>query len=241
MPNHPNQWTKEEAEFAISHYENGHTSGEISLMLSNSGKFRPRSPDAVGRFLRRREEEKTRQPKDENQLRSFWTDEEVEFVVQCQKDGYSAGVTATMINDSPLRKDCAPVTRNAVIGVWNRNKEKLAPKEKIEKKPGLKREMIQKKLEIEEKLDREKKFEKFIYPPSFHLAEHMDKLFAPTKLSEREKMTIFNLKDGKCRFPFDDPRTENFHYCGEPVDYNKGRSYCSFHYRVCYQKSVVSK
>lgn len=38
-----------------------------------------------------------------------------------------------------------------------------------------------------------------------------------------------------CRFPYGDPREDNFHYCQEPQSHG---SYCAYHYSICYRSTA---
>ena len=145
------------------------------------------------------------------------------------KEGKSAGVIAKEMTDAGMRADCNPITRNAIIGIWTRNKE-LLREEQSGTKPKKKRlpKVVTKKSFRFERLDAP-------LPPSMHLIESLDNYKVPEPTNDRT--TILTLKNNQCRFPFDDPRSENFHYCGEPVDYRLGRSYCTFHHRVCYRQT----
>ena len=157
-------------------------------------------------------------------LRTKWTEEEIEFAIKKHGEGYSAGITADFFRKEGLRKDCATVTRNAIIGIWARHRDRLNIPEKS----------ITKRNEQSPEYQNERKRTKHeVCEPSFHLEENMN--FLKPEVETVERTTIANLKRNSCRFPFDDPRTENFHYCGEPVDYSKGKSYCTFHHQVCYR------
>ena len=157
-------------------------------------------------------------------LRIKWTDDEIKFVVDKQREGFSAGVIAKMMTELGMRADCTPITRNAVVSVWQRHREKLVSINQLQIKTRLKR-TIKKIEETEEEIP-------VVFEPSFHIEERMNELVVESV--EPKKMTIETLKEGCCRFPFNDPRNEDFYYCGEPVDYSRGRSYCKFHYKICY-------
>lgn len=152
-----------------------------------------------------------------------WTQEEIDFVIKAHADGYSARATAKLMTELGMRADCAPMTRNMIVGVLDRNRDKLTPKpEKRISLPKI----------SSPRLPEEKRKEKKIYPPSFQYIERMDTL--KVNESRDNKTTLESLRNNQCRFPFGDPHSEEFHYCAEPIDYKKGRSYCKFHYAVCY-------
>ncbi len=158
-------------------------------------------------------------------LRIKWTDEEIQFVIEKQKEGLSCGVIAKLMNELGMRSDCAPVTRNAVVGVWDRHREKLTKENDLQSKTRLSKTV--------KKKETSKPPAGFVFEPSLHIEKRMNDMKAPD--SSNERMTIENVRDRCCKFPFNDPRTEDFYYCGEPIDYGRGRSYCKFHYEVCYQ------
>jgi GcrA cell cycle regulator len=45
--------------------------------------------------------------------------------------------------------------------------------------------------------------------------------------------TFLELAQGRCRWPINDPRAENFHYCGNEA--SAGLSYCAGHARLAYR------
>lgn len=146
-------------------------------------------------------------------LRKLWTEEEIAFTLECLKAGMSASVTAATMNAKGMRADCAPVTRNAIVGVWNRNDKYRGNHFEIPK------QKIRLKKKIQESIAKNKK---------------------RNYVNEGNGISFFSLKEGVCRFPYGDPDLEQLRYCGDPVDYTKGRAYCAMHYRVCYQPARKS-
>lgn len=51
-----------------------------------------------------------------------------------------------------------------------------------------------------------------------------------------ERITIMELRESTCRWPYGDPSTEEFRFCGaeSPI----GTPYCSFHSKVAYQPTT---
>jgi hypothetical protein len=175
-------------------------------------------------------------------LRIKWTEEEIQFVIDKQKEGLSCGVIAKLMNKLGMRSDCAPVTRNAVVGVWDRHRSKLTKENELQTKTVLKKSHKKKDgpksfvgslFKPNHHVEQPKSFAGVIFEPSHHIEQRMNEL----KVSEvsNERMTMENVRDRCCKFPFNDPRTEDFFYCGEPIDYRLGRSYCTYHYKICYQ------
>lgn len=223
-------WTKDEETFALEQVSKGVGVSEISRMMKKVEGFYPRTPDAIWKHMRRL---KSRDGEDRTIVRRkdgprlTWTQEETDYVLRGMKEGKSAGVIAKEMGELGMRSDCNPVTRNAIIGVWNRNKE-LA-RESLAQAPKKKQRI---KKVVTKKPFRFERLEAPI-PPSLHLIESLDKYKVENPNSDR--VTILTLKNNGCRFPFDDPKSDDFHYCGEPIDYSIGRSYCAFHHRVCYR------
>jgi GcrA cell cycle regulator len=153
-----------------------------------------------------------------------WTQEEIDFVIQAHADGYSAGATAKLMTELGMRSDCAPLTRNMIVGVWDRHRDKLTARpDKIVRLPKI----------VSPKEPKENRVPNKPNPPNFQYLQRMDTLKA-TESEDDGRVTIVDLKNRQCRFPFGDPRNDDFHYCAEPIDYAKGRSYCKFHYAICY-------
>jgi GcrA cell cycle regulator len=56
------------------------------------------------------------------------------------------------------------------------------------------------------------------------------------KQTAAPKKTVATLDAKDCRWPFGDPRDEDFHFCGEPGI--PGRPYCAHHWRMAFQPSA---
>ena len=140
----------------------------------------------------------------------LWTKEEVDFAMQCLQQGMSAGVTAKTMNEQGWRADCGPITRNMIVGVWSRNDDYKGRHVRI---PVNK---IRLKKKVSEKIAAKQK--------------------NPSSKSEipEDGLKFSQLREGVCRFPYGDPDLEPIRYCGHPVDYTKGRAYCTMHYHLCY-------
>jgi GcrA cell cycle regulator len=136
-----------------------------------------------------------------------WTQEEIDASIDLFNQGYSAQRTADELNKLGVRSDCASITRNAIIGVWNRHKDKADPLKRIEVR---KEEHLQAVIKKKEHV-----------PKREELANH-------------DFDSILDLSPWQCRYPIGDLRENDFHFCGETVEANKGRSYCAEHYKLCY-------
>jgi GcrA cell cycle regulator len=146
-----------------------------------------------------------------------WTSERIELVKRCLHAGLSCGQIAREIG----------VTRNAVIGKMNRL--------------GLSRpkDVIGRQLEQRRtaRLARPKT------PRIWRSRPHHEMLMAafPRPQPRPEDIpiyngrgcTLFELSQGKCRWPISNPGAEDFCFCGnEPV---KGLPYCLGHARIAYR------
>lgn len=58
----------------------------------------------------------------------------------------------------------------------------------------------------------------------------------PPKPPTARMVALLDLGPGDCRFPVNDPRNDDFGFCGAP---KAGRSYCEYHHRLCYRPPEV--
>jgi GcrA cell cycle regulator len=152
-----------------------------------------------------------------------WTSERIELLRRCLHAGLSCGQIAREIG----------VTRNAVIGKMNRL--------------GLSRpkDVIGSQLEQRHaaRLARQKNTRTFRpkHPRLNIFAQHEMLLAAFPRQPRAEDIpiyngrgcTLFELGQGKCRWPISNPGAEDFCFCGnEPV---KGLPYCPGHARIAYR------
>lgn len=163
-------------------------------------------------------------------VRLSWTEEEVNFVFDCLSSGMSASVIVMAMKDKGMRSDCLPLTRNAIVGVWNRDKER-----KLE---------CQKKANIEGKPTKKKTVKKVGNMTNLLLGiKSTYNPRPPTKpkvfIPPNDGVAFMDLKNMMCRFPYGDP-TEEMRYCGHPVEFERTKSYCKMHYQICYVTSRKS-
>jgi GcrA cell cycle regulator len=180
-----------------------------------------------------------------------WSDERVELLKKMWGEGQSA---------SQIAKELGGVTRNAVIGkvhrlgLSNRNNgakaeaAKPAPEEKTEAKPasGPKAKPTE---EAEPKPEPAEetapvpmsRARAAIIPAGQRLppqpsANEIDPA-ALAKVSEIEKkarkLSLMELTERTCKWPVGDPATEDFWFCGLPVQ--PGKPYCEAHVGVAFQ------
>jgi hypothetical protein len=122
----------------------------------------------------------------------------------------SASVAAKHMNEKGWRSDCAPITRNSIIGVWARKSEK--------KDTDIKKTRVN--IHLRNKT-RTRDVEK-------------NKVNFPAQQIPENGLAFEQIGPGNCRFPYGDPTKEALRYCGHPIDYSKGASYCQMHYKLCY-------
>lgn len=160
-------------------------------------------------------------------IRLSWTDEEIDFVFDCLAAGMTAALTVLAMTEKEMRSDCLPITRNAVVGLWNRDKER---KEKCQKQADLNRVPSRRKKPKDQpktgKLTNMLFGLKTTYNP---LPPRKPKIYIPPD----DGVTMMELTNMMCRFPYGEG-FENIRYCGHLVDFGRTKSYCKNHYQICY-------
>ena len=162
-----------------------------------------------------------------------WTDERVELLKRMWGEGQSA---------SQIAKELGGVTRNAVIGKVHRlgmsnratgaspaksePKEKSAatPKPKPASKPEPARPARRQIIPAGQPL-----------PPQPSANEISPEALAKVNEIEKKtkKLTLMELTEKTCKWPAGDPATEDFWFCGLPVE--AGKPYCEAHVGVAFQ------
>ncbi|MBP0483405.1 GcrA family cell cycle regulator [Sagittula salina] len=180
-----------------------------------------------------------------------WTDERVELLKKMWSEGQSA---------SQIAKELGGVTRNAVIGkvhrlgLSNRAGAAPAPETKPEPKPApaaAKPKPAPKPVEAKPESRPEPApvaaapsplpARKQIIPAGQPLPPQPSaneiSPEALAKVSEVEKkakrLTLMELTERTCKWPVGDPATEDFWFCGLPVQ--QGKPYCEAHVGVAFQ------
>ncbi len=175
-----------------------------------------------------------------------WTDERVELLKKMWGEGQSA---------SQIAKELGGVTRNAVIGKVHRlglsnrattsttaksePKEKpAAPKPKAEPRPSPKTESARPVTPQDSKPVHIRK--QIIpagqpLPPQPSANEISPEALAKVNEVEKKskKITLMELTERTCKWPVGDPATEDFWFCGLPVQ--AGKPYCEAHVGVAFQ------
>ncbi len=179
-----------------------------------------------------------------------WSDDRVELLKKMWGEGQSA---------SQIAKELGGVTRNAVIGKVHRlglsnrsggGKSADASKTKAEAKPAPKAKAKPSrpaKTAVEKKADEtpaapvQTRARAAIIPAGQRLppqpsANEIDPA-ALAKVSEIEKkakkLHLMELTERTCKWPVGDPATEDFWFCGLPVQ--TGKPYCEAHVGVAFQ------
>lgn len=183
-----------------------------------------------------------------------WTDDRVETLKRMWGEGQSA---------SQIAKELGGVTRNAVIGKVHRlglsnragsggNAGKAAAKEKAPSKPATpkappkaKAEPASKPKKEEPELDENgipiSAARRAIIPAGQPLPPQPSaneiSPEALAKVSEVEKsakrISLMELTEKTCKWPVGDPATDDFWFCGLPVQ--QGKPYCEAHVGVAFQ------
>ena len=166
-----------------------------------------------------------------------WTDERVELLKKMWSEGQSA---------SQIAKELGGVTRNAVIGKVHRlglsNRAGAAPAA-AEAKPEPKTQPAAAKAKPQPKATTPavSPARKQIIPAGQPLPpQPSTNEISPealAKVSEIEKkakrLTLMELTERTCKWPVGDPATEDFWFCGLPVQ--QGKPYCEAHVGVAFQ------
>lgn len=174
-----------------------------------------------------------------------WTDERVDVLKSMWGEGKSA---------SQIAKELGGVTRNAVIGKVHRlglsnrastttrpaAKEKPAPKEAAEAKPVVEEQPAK----VEETapvrilpIPPRKPIIKAgqPLPPQPSANEVSAEALANVKEVEKSarRLNLMELTERTCKWPVGDPATDDFWFCGHPVQ--QGKPYCEAHVAVAFQ------
>ncbi|WP_227268859.1 GcrA family cell cycle regulator [Roseobacter weihaiensis] len=174
-----------------------------------------------------------------------WTDERVELLKKMWGEGQSA---------SQIAKELGGVTRNAVIGKVHRlglsnrattttkteNKAKPAPKVEAKSKPTPKPAEPAAKAAAEPAPKPLPPRKQIIpagqpLPPQPSANEISPEALAKVSAIEKKakRLSLMELTERTCKWPVGDPATEDFWFCGLPVQ--QGKPYCEAHVGVAFQ------
>ncbi len=174
-----------------------------------------------------------------------WTDERVELLKKMWGEGQSA---------SQIAKELGGVTRNAVIGKVHRlglsnrttggatkteAKAKPAPKAEAKPKPSPKTEPAR-PAPVPEAKPATPARRQIIpagqpLPPQPSANEISPEALAKVNEVEKKakKLSLMELTERTCKWPVGDPATDDFWFCGLPVQ--PGKPYCEAHVGVAFQ------
>lgn len=174
-----------------------------------------------------------------------WTDERVELLKKMWGEGQSA---------SQIAKELGGVTRNAVIGKVHRlglsnrattttkteTKQKAAPKTETKPKPASKPAEAEART-ADAPTPKPIPARKQIIPagqplpPQPSANEISPEALAKVSAVEKKarKLSLMELTERTCKWPVGDPATEDFWFCGLPVQ--QGKPYCEAHVGVAFQ------
>ncbi|MBK5933823.1 GcrA cell cycle regulator [Rhodovulum imhoffii] len=177
-----------------------------------------------------------------------WTEERVETLKRMWAEGQSA---------SQIAKELGGVTRNAVIGKVHRlglsnragsngkpaaaTREKTAPKpEPAAEKPPVREKPAPRPEPVAETPVHSTPRRQIIpagrpLPPQPSANEISPEALASVREVEKtaKKLTLMELTERTCKWPIGDPATEDFWFCGLPVQ--PGKPYCEAHVGVAFQ------
>ncbi|MEM6942105.1 MAG: GcrA family cell cycle regulator [Pseudomonadota bacterium] len=173
-----------------------------------------------------------------------WTDERVELLKKMWGEGQSA---------SQIAKELGGVTRNAVIGKVHRlglsNRATSTPKTEAKPKPATKteakakpaRKPVEAAPRAEPTAPKPVSARKQIIPagqplpPQPSANEISPEALAKVSAIEKKakKLTLMELTERTCKWPVGDPATDDFWFCGLPVQ--QGKPYCEAHVGVAFQ------
>ncbi|MBF9034111.1 GcrA cell cycle regulator [Rhodobacterales bacterium HKCCE2091] len=182
-----------------------------------------------------------------------WTDERVETLKRMWSEGQSA---------SQIAKELGGVTRNAVIGkvhrlgLSNRTSGPVKPAEKPDPKPAAAQGAQPKPAPKPEPAPRLEPAAAETAPARPSNVTPLRKAVVPAgqplppqpsaneispealaKVNEIEKkarrISLMELTERTCKWPIGDPATEDFYFCGLPVQ--QGKPYCEAHVGVAFQ------
>ncbi|WP_375230365.1 GcrA family cell cycle regulator [Roseobacter sp. S98] len=176
-----------------------------------------------------------------------WTDERVEMLKKMWGEGQSA---------SQIAKELGGVTRNAVIGKVHRlglsNRATAAAKPEPKAKPAPKAEAKPKAAPKPAEPAATARAEPEAAPKPLPARKQIIPAGQPlppqpsaneispealAKVSEIEKkakkLSLMELTERTCKWPVGDPATDNFWFCGLPVQ--QGKPYCEAHVGVAFQ------
>ena len=164
-----------------------------------------------------------------------WKEEHIEYLRECANKGLSGSEMAEELS----KRFSIHLTRNAIIGKAHRLGIKFgkSSSKKIEfiteKKVGNKVKAIRQPVKREDRQILEIKPKKDLQLKTISILadkKRMHDFYNPNAFG----VELIDLREGQCRYPMGDVRTNDLLFCGEPIDKTKQSSYCSYCHTVVY-------
>jgi GcrA cell cycle regulator len=147
-----------------------------------------------------------------------WTDERVELLKKLWADGLSA---------SQIAAELGGVTRNAVIGKVHRlglSGRAKSPSTAVPRQRKVRTATLRPRMRFNGNT---------ALMPSYEAEYEADLDPIANVVPMGPRVSITQLSEATCRWPFGDPTAEDFAYCGSVT--KSGTPYCPYHARVAYQ------
>lgn len=147
-----------------------------------------------------------------------WTDERVELLKKLWADGLSA---------SQIAAELGGVTRNAVIGKVHRlglSGRAKSPSSAVPRQRKVRTASLRPRMRFNGNA---------ALMPSYETEYETDLDPVANVVPMGPRVSITQLSEATCRWPFGDPSAEDFAYCGSAT--KTGTPYCPYHARVAYQ------
>ncbi|MGD9724499.1 MAG: GcrA family cell cycle regulator [Pirellulales bacterium] len=154
------------------------------------------------------------------EIRLAWTPDRIERLIELWRAGYSAGAIAAMMGGT---------SREAVCGkIWRLSRTV----------PGLQRveptniKYYHVAAKITRKIRDGRKAQDRPQEGSERAPNFSATPLPPEPPPPPRMVSLADLDAGQCRFPFGDPKTAEFGFCGCPS--MPGQSYCAAHHKLCF-------
>ena len=154
-----------------------------------------------------------------NRDRGNWNEERVELLKKLWRLGLSASACEARIG-------VPGITRSAVIGKVHRLG--LAGRAESANQRSKSASKTRKKREQQQPPNVKAMISKVRIPPT----PYVERVEDVVVVEEKNRRGIVYLLDNQCRFPINDTKAADFHFCD--LDKVLGKSYCEYHCRVAY-------
>jgi GcrA cell cycle regulator len=159
-----------------------------------------------------------------------WSEEDVVML----KELWSARNSASMIAAALTERTGRVFTRNAVIGKINRlGLQGQGHPANTPRVPGKRKPRAQKPPVVAAEVVQDLASEARAMFPEMHIYEDTPPPEEEIVIPVSDRVTLFDLGPGVCRYPIGDPLSPGFSFCGAECD--PARPYCATHHRVAYE------